>query len=230
MEQQACFPIRRRVRVRLALQLLLAGLAVNAAVALADVQRMLIESQSFSIPAGGKAEPRAMCLDASQSSPSPATQFTVAPKGELGDIRVTTADGRQMPLQEAIDKHIVEVRGTRGYAAVEFRNLLSSGEIKVDVLHNSVVIPDASYRTADLQGLPELHATRLMSQSALWASRSAQIGQSSAGSAGGVVVTAAAAPAVHAVRARPAPGQQAPAGEAAAPAAPASPAPVPPQN
>jgi hypothetical protein len=227
MEQQASLPARRSAAGRLALQLALLGLSVNAAVALADVQRMLIESQSFSIPAGGKAEPKAMCLDASSSSPSPATRFGLAPK-DLGDIRVTTPDGKQMSLQAALDKHIVEVRGTQGYSAVEFRNLLTSGELKVNVVHNSVVIPDASYRTADLKGLPELQGTRLVSQSALWESRSVQMGMSRSVQMGqtqaAVAVSAAraAAPAAHAQQAP----VQAPVEEVAAPPPPPT---VPPQ-
>jgi hypothetical protein len=137
---------------------------------------MLIESQNFSIPAGGKAEPRAMCLDASSASPTPATRFAVAPK-DVGDIRVTVPGGKEMSLQAAIDKHIIEVRGTQGYSSVEFRNLLPSGEIKVNVVKNSVVMPDASYRAEDLKGLPELKAAHLVSQSALWESRAVQMGQ-----------------------------------------------------
>lgn len=116
----------------------------------------------------------------------------MAPK-DLGDIRVTLPDGKQMPLQAAIDKHILEIRGINGYSAVEFRNLLPAGVIKVAVRRNSVVMPDSSYETADLKGLPELQATRLETQSALWASRSQQQA---------VVVTGArlAAPARDAVR------------------------------
>lgn len=51
MEQDACLRSRRPISVRLGLQLLLA-LSLDAVVALASVQRMLIESQNFSIPAG----------------------------------------------------------------------------------------------------------------------------------------------------------------------------------
>jgi hypothetical protein len=207
MEQQARFPVRKSQAGRLALQLLLIALSVDAAAALAanqTTQRMLIESQNFSIPAGGKAEPRAMCLDASSASPSPATRFAVAPK-DLGDIRVTVPGGKEMSLQAAIDKHIVEVRGTQGYSSVQFRNLLPSGEIKVNVVKNSVVMPDGSYRAEDLKGLPELKAEHLVSQSALWESRSVQMaarGDATAAASPVVVTGQRAIPAQMAVQAQ----------------------------
>jgi hypothetical protein len=172
-----------RLTARLIPQLLSLAFSVGAAVAIADpqkmigdTQRMLIEAQSFSIPSGGKAQPRAMCLDAASHSPTPATRFVFAPTS-LGDIQVSVPGGKQMTLQQAIDRHIVEVRGTQGYSSVEFRNLLPSGEIKVVVQRNSVVAPDKSYRTGDLRGLPELESRKLTSQAALWQSRAVQSGQ-----------------------------------------------------
>jgi hypothetical protein len=174
MASETRFTARRPRVARLACQLLLLVLSAEAAVALADTQRMLIESQNFSIPPGGKAQPRAMCLDEASHSPDPSTRFGSAP-GSLGDIRVNVPGGKEMSLQQAIDRHIVEVRGTQGYSSVEFRNLMSSGEVKVSVRRNSVVIPDGSHRTDDLRGLPELKASAPMaSQEALWHSRSVQ--------------------------------------------------------
>lgn len=160
--------------MRLGVFLLLLVSSVQVAQAAVETQRMLIESQNFSIPAGGKAEPRAMCLDSGAASPTPATRFAKAPQ-TLGDIRVILPDGRQMDLQKAIDKRIVEVRGAQGYASVEFRSLLPSGDIKVEVRRNSVVVPESDHATDDLKGLPELQATHLKSQQELWASRSQQI-------------------------------------------------------
>jgi hypothetical protein len=155
-------------------QALLLALAMNAAVAFCQTQRMLIESQNFTVPSGGTAQPRAMCLDASSHSPSPATRFASAPQN-LGDISVTVPGGKQMSLQQAIDRHILEVRGTQGYSAVEFRNLLTSGEIKVAVRRNSVVVPDGAHATDELRGLPQLEAASAkFDQAGLWQARAVQ--------------------------------------------------------
>jgi hypothetical protein len=147
---------------------------MNAAVAFCQTQRMLIESQNFTVPSGGTAEPRAMCLDASSHSPSPATRFASAPK-DLGDILVTAPGGKQMSLQQAIDRHILEVRGTQGYSAVQFRNLLTNGDIKVAVRRNSVVVPEGAHATDELKGLPQLEVTSAKyDQAGLWHARAEQ--------------------------------------------------------
>lgn len=169
MKQQVAHPLRAPHAGRLSL--LLVAISMSTALALAGTsQRMFIEAQNFSIPAGGTSQPRAMCLDESAPSPSPATRFTYAP-ASLGDIRIAV-NGHEMPLQSAIDRHIIEVRGTQGYSSVKFRNLLPSATVKVLVRRNSVLIPDRSYATADLRGLPELAAAGMkVDQQELWASR-----------------------------------------------------------
>ena len=149
-------------------------LAVCLAADGATFQRMMLPSQSFTITSKGSATARAYCLDLFSSTPEEGASYTGAPPN-LGDISVSIPGHGTLGLQSAIDQHFIEVSGTGDHSSLNFRSLVDTGSIKVNVKRNSVVLPDKGDGTSDLAGLSYLGAgaPSTLKQTEIWEEREA---------------------------------------------------------
>lgn len=116
-------------------------------------QRMLLPTQSFTVPPGGSSDATSYCLDQYAKSPSIGSRFEAA-SAALGDISVSVPGKGTHTLQAALQNKIVEVVGNGGYDTVTFRNLTNESPITVSIKRNSVVVPPDNASTDDIARLP----------------------------------------------------------------------------
>ncbi|EJT06369.1 hypothetical protein [Rhizobium sp. CCGE 510] len=135
----------------------------------AAAQRMLLlpDGGSITVGAGGTNKIHAMCLDSYRDNPQPEDQFSKAP-GNLGSATVKVGGAPFIPLQEAIDKNILELHGDGSHGSVAVTSLVSQ-PLTINIASTSVIAPQDFSKTDDLTNLDLINQQNpSFSQDQLW--------------------------------------------------------------